>query len=210
MPQFSRAPRARERSSSVDETEVSKDTMSFNARPTDLWESRFGIEPPFSLGLEEELLLVGGDNQLADRSARMVRKADPAKGDVDHELFKAMVESRSEISANVHQAIAALREIRRELVDSGTRIMGVGVHPNASPGEGDVHQTPRYALMEDSLQGVLRTPICGQHIHVGMPDAETAVRAYNGIRVHVPLLNALAANSPFGSARTRGLPVRGP
>jgi carboxylate-amine ligase len=98
-----------------------------------------------------------------------------------------------------------LREVRREVVDSGGRIMGVGVHPDASPGEGEVHQTPRYSLIEDSLQGVLRTPICGQHIHVGMPDAETAVRAYNGIRVHVPLLNALAANSPFWFGADSGL-----
>jgi glutamate---cysteine ligase / carboxylate-amine ligase len=179
--------------------------VSIKPKPTDLWESRFGIEPPFALGVEEELLLVGSDNELADRSARIVREADPAHGDVDRELFKAMVEARSDISGTVRQAIAALREIRRELVDSGVRIMGVGVHPDASPGEGDVHQTPRYALIEDSLQGVLRTPICGQHIHVGMPDAETAVRAYNGIRVHVPLLNALAANSPFWWGEDSGL-----
>jgi carboxylate-amine ligase len=85
------------------------------------------------------------------------------------------------------------------------RIMGVGVHPNAAPGEADVYQTPRYALIEDSLQGVLRTPICGQHIHVGMPNAETAVRAYNGVRTHVPLLNALAANSPFWFGEDSGL-----
>jgi carboxylate-amine ligase len=179
--------------------------MSFKATPTDLWESRFGIEPPYSLGVEEELLLVDPDNQLADHSARIVQEADPAQGDVDRELFKAMVESRSEISASVRQAISALREIRRELVDSGVRIMGVGAHPAASPGEGDVHQTPRYSLIEDSLQGLLRTPICGQHIHVGMPDAETAVRAYNGIRVHIPLLNALAANSPFWFGEDSGL-----
>jgi glutamate---cysteine ligase / carboxylate-amine ligase len=179
--------------------------VSFKATSTTLWESRFGIEPPFALGVEEELLLVGPDNQLADRSARIVREANPAHGDVDRELFKAMVETRSDISRNVRQAIAALREIRREVVDSGSRIMGVGVHPDASPGEGDVHRTPRYALIEDSLQGVLRTPICGQHIHVGMPDAETAVRAYNGIRVHVPLLNALAANSPFWFGQDSGL-----
>jgi glutamate---cysteine ligase / carboxylate-amine ligase len=189
----------------MDEIGKTTNAMSFKPTPTDLWESRFGIEPPFSLGVEEELLLVGPDNQLADHSARIVREADPEQGDVDRELFKAMVESRSETSSNVRDAIGALREIRRELLDSGTRIMGVGVHPAALPGEGDVHRTPRYALIEDSLQGLLRTPICGQHIHVGMPDAETAVRAYNGIRVRIPLLNALAANSPFWFGEDSGL-----
>ena len=76
--------------------------MGFKA-PTHLWESHFGIEPPFSLGVEEELLLVDPDNQLADHSARIVREANPAQGDVDRELFKAMVESRSEISAHVRR-----------------------------------------------------------------------------------------------------------
>src|SRR4051794_1947107 len=125
---------------------------------TDLWASNFGSEPAFRLGVEEELLLVGPDNELADQSARVVRDADPDEGDVDSELFKAMVESRSEISANAGEAIKTLRDIRRELAESGTRLMGAGLHPNASPGEADVLRTPRYALIEESLQGVLRTP----------------------------------------------------
>ena len=52
---------------------------------------------------------------------------------------------------------------------------------------------------------MLRTPICGQHIHVGMPDEQTAVRAYNGVRTHIPLINALAANSPFWFGVDSGL-----
>src|SRR3954447_22972834 len=173
--------------------------------PTDLWDSNFGAEPAFRLGVEEELLLVGEDNELTDRSTQVVRDADPDEGDVGRELFKAMVESRSEISANAREAIGTLRKVRREMAQSGARLMGAGVHPSASPGEAHVLQTPRYALIEDSLQGVLRTPICGQHIHVGVPDEETAVRAYNGIRTHVPLLNALASNSPFWFGEDSGL-----
>lgn len=142
---------------------------------------------------------------MIDKASRLLREAEPDAGDVDGELFKAMVEARSEVSANAGEALDALREVRRELLDSGGRLMGAGVHPNAAPGEAGVYQTPRYALIEDSLQGVLRTPICGQHIHVGMPDQETAVRAYNGIRTHIPLLNALAANSPFWFGEDSGL-----
>ena len=179
--------------------------MTFKPRADDLWETNFGAEAPFALGVEEELLLVDSENELLDRGSAVLRAAEPDEGDVGGELFKAMVEGRSEVSSNASEAIAALRVVRRELLDSGVRIMGVGVHPNAAPGEADVYQTPRYALIEDSLQGVLRTPICGQHIHVGMPDEETAVRAYNGIRTHVPLLNALAANSPFWFAEDSGL-----
>jgi carboxylate-amine ligase len=179
--------------------------VTFRPASDGLWESNFGAEDPFALGIEEELLLVGSDNELVDRGAGAVRDVDPREGDLDRELFKAMVESRSDVSANAREATAALRGIRREVLESGSRIMGVGLHPNASPGEAAIHQTPRYALIEDSLQGVLRTPICGQHVHVGMPDRETAVRAYNGIRTHVPLVNALASNSPFWFGEDSGL-----
>lgn len=171
----------------------------------DLWEDNFGAETPFALGVEEELLLVGDGNELIDKGARLLDEAEPDSGEVDGELFKAMLEARSEVSANAGKALDDLREVRRELLDSGARLMGAGLHPNAAPGEAGIYQTPRYVLIEDSLQGVLRTPICGQHIHVGMPDQGTAVRAYNGIRTHIPLINALASNSPFWFGEDSGL-----
>lgn len=171
----------------------------------DLWLDRFGTEEPFALGVEEELLLVGEDGDLIDKSSRVLREAEPDSGEVEGELFKAMVEARSEVSSNTAQALDDLREVRRELLDSGARLIGAGVHPTAAPGEAGIYQTPRYSLIEDSLQGVLRTPICGQHIHIGMPDQATAVRAYNGIRTHIPLVNALASNSPFWFGEDSGL-----
>jgi glutamate---cysteine ligase / carboxylate-amine ligase len=169
------------------------------------WEINFSAEAPFALGVEEELLLVGSDHQLVDESTRVLRDTDPEDGGIDLELFKAMVESRSNVSSSAGEAVAALREVRREVLNSGACIMGVGVHPCAETGEAEIARAPRYAMLEDALQGVLRTPICGQHIHVGMPDAETAVRAYNGIRTHVPLVNALAANSPYWFGQDSGL-----
>jgi carboxylate-amine ligase len=38
-----------------------------------------------------------------------------------------------------------------------------------------------------------------------MTDAETAIRAFNGLRRHLPLLEALGANSPFRHGRDTGL-----
>jgi carboxylate-amine ligase len=98
-----------------------------------------------------------------------------------------------------------LRTVRAELIESGSRIMGAGVHPTATSWEAGVARSARYALIAHSLQGVLRTPICGQHVHVGMPDVESAVRAYNGIRTHIPMLNALASNSPYWFGEDSGL-----
>jgi carboxylate-amine ligase len=170
-----------------------------------LFEVNFGVAEPFALGVEEELLLVGPDRMLHERGPQVVRETDPDEGEVVDELFTAMVESNSDISRDAREATATLRDLRREILDSGQRIMGVGVHPMAKTGEAEIHDAPRYLEIKGDLKGILRTPICGQHIHVGMPDADSAVRAYNGIRTHVPLLNALAANSPFWFGRDSGL-----
>lgn len=168
------------------------------------WESNFGNGVAFSLGVEEELLLVDPANRLANRG-RSAHAVDPIGGEVDSELFKAMVESKTEIAPNARVATEALGRARAALLASGSRLMGSGVHPTAPAGIADIQEAPRYRLIADALQGLLRTPICGLHVHVGMPDEETAVRAYNGIRAHVPLINALAANSPYWFGVDSGL-----
>ena len=168
-------------------------------------ETNFGSHDAYSLGIEEELLLVGADHELLDHGAEVLDRAAPDRGALAGELFAAMVEGKSPICSTVADAAGALREVRRELLRSDARIIGAGVHPNAAAGSADVHDSPRYALIAQSLQGVLRTPLCGQHVHVGLPDTEAAIRAYNGIRTHVPLLNALAANSPFWFGEDSGL-----
>jgi carboxylate-amine ligase len=60
--------------------------------------------------------------------------------------------------------------------------------------------------MAARLGGIVRrTPDCALHVHIGMPDAETAIRVCNGLRRHLPLFEALAANSPFWHGVDSGL-----
>jgi carboxylate-amine ligase len=80
------------------------------------------------------------------------------------------------------------------------------LHPTAA--FGDVVHVPgeRYRLIAREMRGLqARTPTCALHVHVAMPDAETAIRAYNALRAHLPLLQALAANSPFWYGKDSGL-----
>jgi carboxylate-amine ligase len=56
---------------------------------------------------------------------------------------------------------------------------------------------PRYEIVQKDLGSLLRTPPCGLHVHVGMPDPEAAVKLANALRVYLPALQALSANSPF-------------
>jgi carboxylate-amine ligase len=65
---------------------------------------------------------------------------------------------------------------------------------------------PDYAGVDEDTRGVLRqSACCGLRIHVGMPDPETAIVAFNGMRKWVPLLQALGANSPFWHGQDSGL-----
>jgi glutamate---cysteine ligase / carboxylate-amine ligase len=159
----------------------------------------FGEWPDFTLGVEEELLLVEGDSlRLAHSSAELIQAMglDPAAA--RHDIYEAQIELSSAPLRDAATAVDELRVLRAELIAAGGTAIGSGIHPAADFGDVRVVQHPRYAAQEDYLGGVVtRTPDCALHVHVGMPDPETAIRACNGLREHLPLLHALAANSPF-------------
>ena len=73
---------------------------------------------------------------------------------------------------------------------------------------------PRYEVVRKDFGDLLSTPPCGLHVHVGIPDADTAVQLANALRLYLPVLQALAANSPFregvdsGRASARASVVR--
>jgi glutamate---cysteine ligase / carboxylate-amine ligase len=50
-----------------------------------------------------------------------------------------------------------------------------------------------------------REPTLALHVHVGVHDAEDAMRTFNRLRAHLPLLLAISANSPFWQGRDTGL-----
>jgi carboxylate-amine ligase len=64
----------------------------------------------------------------------------------------------------------------------------------------------RYRDLIAALRFVARQElIFGVHVHVGVDDPDKAIHVANGMRVHVPLLMALSANSPFWRADATGL-----
>lgn len=124
---------------------------------------------------------------------------------MERELHACQIELITEVCDSAHEAIDALDELRRAVVATGAGLMGSGTHPSAEEGEADITDKERYERIRDLLGDAVATPVGGLHIHVGMPDAETAIRAFNGLRRHLPLLQALAANSPFRHGRDTGL-----
>ncbi len=107
--------------------------------------------------------------------------------------------------ASTGEAIEALADMRRAARASGVGLLGAGTHPAASEGSAEITDQQRYERIRHLLGDAAVTPVAGLHVHVGMPDAGTAIRVFNGLREYLPLLNALAANSPFRHGRDTGL-----
>jgi carboxylate-amine ligase len=83
--------------------------------------------------------------------------------------------------------------------------MAVAVHPSAPLGGACFVPSPRYDAIIAEYAGLLRTPTAALQVHVGLPDTETLMLAYRGLRHRLPLLRALAAGSPYWHGVDSGL-----
>jgi carboxylate-amine ligase len=167
----------------------------------------FAYSEPFTIGVEEELLLVEPDGaRLAPVAAEILAAMDPPDRVAGHEAYAAEIELRSPISRDVSEAISALAAGRAAARGAGATLMGAGLHPTAALGEAELVDSDRYRKVGKEMRGLIRrTPECALHVQVGMPDTETAIRVLNGLREQLPLLQGLSANSPWWFGRDSGL-----
>ena len=133
-----------------------------------------------------------------------------ADGEVKPELMESVCEIATTPVANTVEAGAQLRGLRRMVQQvasqRGLSIASAGTHPFALWEDSRVVARPRYRDMISGLQFVARQEIIfGIHVHVGIDDPDKAIHVTNGMRVHVPLLLALSANSPFWRGDSTGL-----
>jgi carboxylate-amine ligase len=170
---------------------------------------RFGTEADFAIGVEEELFLVDPTTRALSASASEVLErveVDPAFGEAKPDTYAAMVELATAVMGDAGQCGRALSDLRAGVRRSGSVVIGCGLHPDGEFGDVEHVDEPRYAEIVRQVRGLLsRTPTAALHVHVGMPDAETAIRVCNGLREHLPLLQALAASSPFWYGLDSGL-----
>jgi len=161
----------------------------------------------FTLGIEEELLLVDADTgQLSAQAAVILQRAEVSREVVDHELYAAQLELRSGRCSQVREAISALSSARGVVRRAGGTLIGSGLHPAGPFGAADLVAGDRYQQVRAMFRGLVgRTPEAALHIHVGLPDEHTAVRVFNGLREYLPLFAALAANSPWWFGADSGL-----
>jgi glutamate---cysteine ligase / carboxylate-amine ligase len=168
--------------------------------------------PSYTLGIEEELMLIDAETLELTNSIEGVLEAiePPAAGEVKPELMECVCEIATAPCQNTREAGMQLRGLRRLVnqvaSERGIAVGSAGTHPFAMWEDQRIVSRPRYRELVAGLQFVARQElIFGIHVHVGLDDPDKAIHVTNGMRVHLPLLLALSCNSPFWRADSTGL-----
>jgi carboxylate-amine ligase len=163
----------------------------------------------YTIGIEEELMILDADSlELVNAIEALIEPA-PA-GEIKPELMESVLEISTEPCANIAQAGEQLRALRRQVAATAAArnlaIGSAGTHPFAMWEDQRIVARPRYRDLISALRFVARQElIFGMHVHVGLDDPDKAIHVANGMRVHMPVLLGLSANSPFWRADSTGL-----
>ena len=170
-------------------------------------------EPSFTIGIEEEYLLV-------DRKSRDLANDPPAEmlaecqrraaGQVSPEFLRAQIEVGTTVCQSLAGARAELAHLRRSVAEvaanHGLAPMAAATHPFARWEAQRTTERVRYRSLESDLQGVgRRLAICGMHVHIGIPDDELRIDLLNQASYFLPHLLALSTSSPFWQGDNTGL-----
>lgn len=170
-------------------------------------------EPRFSLGVEEEYLLV--DTRTRDLvpdppPALMLECARLCGEQVGPEFMRSQIEAGTVICRDVRHAGEELRRLRGIIAEvsskHGCAPIAVSTHPFARWTEQKHTERDRYIDLTRELQATAkRLLISGMHVHVGIEDAELRIDLMNQLAYFLPHLLALSCSSPFWEGENTGL-----
>ncbi|MGB3633993.1 MAG: glutamate--cysteine ligase [Rubrobacteraceae bacterium] len=165
-------------------------------------EANFGATKAHTVGVEEEFQLVDPDSRELTPAIDAVLAAADGLPWITSELSQSCVELVSPVFGNVAELGEELPLLRSKLGglarDCGVRLAAAGTHPFSNPVEQPFTKGEHHLRVEEQMGWVARTQaIYGLHVHVAVPDEETAIRAAGVLSRHVPLMIALSGNSPF-------------
>jgi len=165
--------------------------------------------PAYTVGIEEELMILDPSSYALVNAIDDLLEESP-DGEIKPELLQSVLEISTKPSADLREAGSALRALRGQVRDiaeqRGLCIGSAGTHPVALWEDQRVTKAPRYRDLVEALRFVARQEIIfGLHVHIGLDDADKAIHVANGMRVHVPILLALSANSPYWRGDDTGL-----
>ena len=168
--------------------------------------------PDFTIGLEEEYLLVDTETlALAEGPPSLVEDCYADLGhQVSPEFLRCQIEVGTKVCANVAEAREDLKRLRagvsKRAADYGLVPIAVSCHPFAKWDQQHHTDKDRYNQLHKDLAGVAsRMLISGMHVHVGLNSNELRIDLCNQFSYFLPHLLALSASSPYWQGRDTGL-----
>jgi carboxylate-amine ligase len=170
-------------------------------------------EPPFTMGIEEEYLLVDRETRdlATDPADTMMRECEQlSAGQVSPEFLRAQIEVGTKICKTVAEARADLARLRSVIAQVGANHglapIAASTHPFATWQAQKRTPKDRYAALESDMQAsARRLLICGMHIHIGIDDDNLRIDLMNQFSYFLPHLLALSCSSPFWEGENTGL-----
>lgn len=169
-------------------------------------------EPDFTIGIEEEYLLVDRESgALAAVPDTMMDLARAELGDnVSPEFLRCQIEIGTPVCKNIGEARDKLRGLRQNIARNaakhGLAPIAASCHPFADWRDQIHTDKERYNTLSQDLAGVARRMlICGMHVHVGIPDQAMRIDLMNQLTYFLPHLLAVSASSPFWQGEDTGL-----
>jgi carboxylate-amine ligase len=169
-------------------------------------------DPSFTIGIEEEYLLVHRDSRaLHDQPQTMLAECESMlSGQFSPEFLRSQIE----IGTSVHES---LTDARQDLSRLRATVAEVANNHNLAPIAASTHpfadwqqqkhtEKERYSSLAQDLQGVVRRLlICGMHVHVGIENEDLRIDLMNQISYFLPHLLVLSTSSPFWAGDNLGL-----
>ena len=170
-------------------------------------------EPTFTLGIEEEYLLVDRVSRdlVADPPKSMMEECEALlEGRVSPEFLRSQIEVETGVCETVAEARAELAHLRRTVAQvagrHGCAPIASSTHPFGSWTGQLQTDTERYNELAEDMQVVARRLLtCGMHVHIGIEDADLRIELLNQIPYFLPHLLALSTSSPFWRGVNTGL-----
>jgi carboxylate-amine ligase len=167
---------------------------------------------PWTVGVEEEVMLLDPtDWSLASRADAVMKQLTGELAEhTSTETHGSALELRTDPHETAQEGLTQLERLRGELAEEletlGMKAAVAGLHPFTQWQSTKISEGDRYRFLYGSMRELARRePTFALHVHVAVPDAESAMLAANRLRTHLPLLLALSANSPFWQGRETGL-----
>src|SRR5438309_62590 len=166
----------------------------------------------FTLGIEEEFAIIDPETRELRSHIQEILEGGKVllKEQIKPEMHQSVVELGTEICDSIEHARTHVIDLRSKLAKlagkAGLKIASVGTHPFSHWRDQLITEGDRYKEIVQDMQLLARANlIFGLHVHVGIPDRETAIHVMNQARYFLPHLYALSVNSPFWVGQDTGL-----